>query len=210
MKQASADSMRAERIKEDAQKMFNIAENHLLKTRQQYRDLQIEIENIPRQKALHVKQLQNIDAQISFFRSQLANISIYCTGTSWESMFVWDKVLLLSANEFEIVLKSIKALYESCQKWGESTAGGILGSEEMESIKSQINNNQRVLIDSFLQRLNNELSRLPSLPPAADPEAQNLTLSKRIQLQKEISSYRDFLEKQWQKSPDELLRLFRY
>jgi hypothetical protein len=205
----SADLRRAERVKEEALIMLQTAEQRLVKTRQKHMELTKDLEKTVRLKQLCAEQLQDINEKISVSRSRLESISIYFAGTSWQSMFMWNQVLMLSISEFEVLLKSIKSLYESCQQWHKSVVSGASSPEKLESIKLQIEADQRVLINGFRQRLNDELSRLPLLPPGADPEAHNLALSKRIQLQEEISAYRDYLESQWYKSPDDLLLLFR-
>lgn len=171
-----------------------------------------------------LKSLMNLKDYSLFLEIRSSKIKVFFYSDEWKSKFLWDYIISLNDNEFDMVIRKIDLLIRLLISYkSESSKLQIHAKSNIDDSKSDHNSSSNLilikikehikyardeLIDSQLQKLKKQLGDLRQPPPAALDEVHSNYLSELSKLNNIIREKQEYLKQRWSVVPEELFHLF--
>jgi hypothetical protein len=212
---------------EDAVKTCSDAKRQMNKAERSLKAIQERKDDIPRVKAETQKELEKVSTRITRLGNRASRIRSSFYSDEWRALFSWDSVLDLDEDVFECLVGDVEVLADVAARWHEADMThkslAIDASEvntEMRfeklaeadhmatEMKARLEAARTRLLQVHIAGLRKQMAILPKLPPTANEELHDITLSRQLSIRKEIERHQETLEEIWPKSPDQLYGLF--
>ena len=210
---------------DEAERRLNSAQCQTQELTSQRGDLRKRVEEIRKSKKSLDDEAKQLRLQFDRRRYRYNKLEAVFEYHHWKRLFLWDELVKFDDATFEALLDALdrsahfvaeyrtarvafEQAVESTRKKPATLGGAAKQGHIVVEPESRIRASLDDVVSAQLRLLESGLDGLPKLPPAANPDAHDLSLSRKLQLKNAIEKRRSMLREAWNLSPDTLLTGF--